>query len=109
MGSPKPNQIFPPRIPHKGVGNYLPKQLKCCHCGQNNYAVEKYGGEALATVWAIAHFRSYLYGQHFNLMTDHQPLRWLMEFDKLTSKLDRWVCRSRNMNLKWYILLGLPT
>jgi hypothetical protein len=28
---------------------------------------------------------------HFTLVTDHQPLRWLMESDKLTGKLARWV------------------
>ena len=25
----------------KRAGNQLPKQLKCSHCGRNNYAVEK--------------------------------------------------------------------
>ena len=39
-------------------------------------------------VWAIAHFH---YGQCFTLVTDHQPLRWIMESDKLTSKFARWV------------------
>ena len=53
-----------------------------------NYS--SYEGEALAAVWAIAHFRPYLYGQRFTLVTDHQPLRWLMESDKLTGKLARW-------------------
>lgn len=38
----------------------------------------------------MAHFRAYLYGQSFTLVTDHQPLKWLMEFDKLTGKLVRW-------------------
>ena len=60
----------------------------------NNTAEAKYSsyeGQTLAVVWAIAHFRPYLYGQCFTLVTDHQPLRWLMESDKLTSKLARWV------------------
>ena len=55
---------------------------------ESNYSF--YEGEALAAVWAIAHFRPYLYGQRFTLVTNHQPLKWLMESDKLTSKLARW-------------------
>jgi len=59
----------------------------------NNNVESKYSsyeGEALATVWAIAHFQPYLYSQHFNLVTDHQPLKWLIESDKLIGKLARW-------------------
>jgi transposase InsO family protein len=59
----------------------------------NNDAEAKYSsyeGECLAVVWAVAHFHPYLYGQSFTLVTDHQPLKWLMESDKLTGKLARW-------------------
>ena len=49
------------------------------------------GGEALAAVWAIAHFWPYVYGQRFTLVTDHQPQQWLIKSDKLTSKLAIWV------------------
>ena len=59
----------------------------------NNDAEAKYSsyeGECLVVVWGVAHFRPYLYGQQFTLMTDHQPLKWLMEMDKLTGKLARW-------------------
>ncbi len=59
-----------------------------------NSAVESryssYEGECLAAVWAIAHFRCYLFGTQFTLVTDHQPLKWLMGSDKLTGKLARW-------------------
>ncbi len=59
----------------------------------NNDAEAKYGsceGECLVVVWAVAHFRCYLFGNPFTLITDHQPLKWLMENDKLTRKLARW-------------------
>ena len=49
-----------------------------------------YEGEALGAVWVIVHFLPYLYGQRFILMTDHQPLWWLMKLGKLTGKLARW-------------------
>jgi hypothetical protein len=59
----------------------------------NNNAEAQYNlyeGECLATIWAIAHFLCYLYGNEFLLVTDHQPLKWLMESDKLTGKLAQW-------------------
>jgi hypothetical protein len=49
-----------------------------------------YEGECLVAVWAIAHFRFYLFGTQFTLVIDHQSLKWLMEFDKLTGKLAWW-------------------
>lgn len=41
-------------------------------------------------MWAIKHFRSYLYGTKFILYTDYQPFKWLMPNDKLTGKLACW-------------------
>ena len=55
---------------------------------ESNYS--SYEGECLAAVWAITHFRHYLYGSHFTLSMDHQPLHWLMTSDMLTGKLARW-------------------
>jgi hypothetical protein len=54
----------------------------------NNYS--SYKGECLVVVWAIIHFRPYLYGTNFTLYTDHQPIKWLMTNDKLTGKLAHW-------------------
>jgi hypothetical protein len=47
-------------------------------------------GECLVVVWAIKHFRPYLYGTKFILYIDHQPIKWLMTNNKLTNKLVRW-------------------
>ena len=55
---------------------------------ESNYS--SYEGECLAAVWAVQHFRHYLYGKEFKLSTDHQPLAWLMTSDKLSGKLARW-------------------
>jgi hypothetical protein len=56
---------------------------------ESNYS--SYEGECLAVVWAVIHFRPYIYGTNFTLYTDHQPIKWLMTNDKLTGKLARWV------------------
>jgi hypothetical protein len=70
------------------------KEFVIAYASRSNNNVEaqysSYEGECLATIWAIAHFRCYLYGNEFLLVTDHQPLKWLMESDKLTGKLARW-------------------
>jgi len=43
-----------------------------------------------AVIWAIIHFRPYLYSTKFTLYTDHQPIKWLMTNDKLIGKLVHW-------------------
>ena len=53
-----------------------------------NYAtVEK---ECLALVWAIQKFQMYLYGKHFTVQTDHQPLTFLASSKQLNARLMRW-------------------
>jgi hypothetical protein len=54
----------------------------------NNYS--SYEGECLAIVWAVIHFKPYLYGTKFILYTDHQPFKWLMTNDKFIGKIARW-------------------
>jgi hypothetical protein len=49
-----------------------------------------YEGESLIVVWAVMHFRPYLYGTKFTLYTDHSPIKWLMTNDKLIGKLVCW-------------------
>jgi Reverse transcriptase (RNA-dependent DNA polymerase). len=42
-------------------------------CEQKYHTYEK---EALAIVYSVQHFRPYLYGHRFTLVTDHKPLVW---------------------------------
>ena len=60
---------------------------------QRNYSqIER---EALALVFGVQHFRSYLIGHHFELVTDRQPLLSLLHEHKATSsqasaRIRRW-------------------
>jgi hypothetical protein len=70
------------------------KEFVVAYASHSNNATKSrycsYKGESLVTVWAVAHFRCYLFGTQFTLVTDHQPLKWLMESDKLMGKLAQW-------------------
>jgi len=55
---------------------------------ERNYC--SYKGEMLAAVWAIKMMRCYLHGIRFTLVTDHQPLCWLMSCSTLVGQYARW-------------------
>ena len=44
----------------------------------------------MVVIWATSHFQSYLFGNSFTSITDHEPLKWIMTTTKLTGKLARW-------------------
>jgi site-specific DNA-cytosine methylase len=55
---------------------------------EKNYP--SYKGELLALAWAVRSFRTHVHGTKFKLVTDHQPLTWLMKAQDLTGQYSRW-------------------
>ena len=67
---------------------YLSKKLNAAQC---NYSV--YEKELLAIVTALGEWKHYLLGsQHkIRIISDHQPLKWLLNQQVLSARVARWV------------------
>lgn len=46
--------------------------------------------ELLAIVWAVQHFRPYLFGKRFEILTDHRPLVYLFSMTDPSSRLTKF-------------------
>eukprot|EP00873_Tetraselmis_striata_P020405 jgi/Tetstr1/440669/TSEL_028978.t1 len=52
--------------------------------------LSSYEGEVGAVVWAVQRFRYYMYGNHFQLITDCKAMEWLRTAARLRGKFTRW-------------------
>ncbi len=55
---------------------------------QLNYSVTE--KECLALVYAVKKYRHYIYGTHFTLYSDHNPLQHIMKIKNPNGRLTRW-------------------
>ena len=54
--------------------------------------------ELLAAVHAASHFHPYLYGNQFEIRTDHASLQWLLNFKKPEGQMARWFQKLQQYN-----------
>ena len=64
---------------------------------EKNYSITEL--EGLGVVWAVKHFRPYLYGNQCLVYTDHQALKSLLNTPHPSGKLARWGLALQEMDL----------
>ena len=59
--------------------------------------------ECMAVLWGVGHYRQFLAGRRFNLITDCSALTWLFRSRNLSPKLHRWALRLAEYDivLRW--------
>lgn len=74
---------------------------------ERNYStIEK---ELLAIVWGVKYFRPYTFGKEFDLLTDHQPIKWLQSKHSgkdINPRLQRWLIQLGEYNMKVDFIKG---
>ena len=63
-----------------------------------NYAITNL--ETLAVVWAITHFRYYLYGHNVTVITDHAAVKAVLGVPNLTGQHARWWSKVYGIGIK---------
>ena len=72
----------------KGAERPIEFASKQLNAAESRYsAIER---ELLGVVWAVEHFRPYVFGRKFLIKTDHKPLVWTEKLKENSSRITRW-------------------
>ena len=63
--------------------------------------------ELMAIVFAMEHYKVYLYGKEFVVRTDHRPLQWLKDLKNPSTRLARWLIIVRQFSFKIEFISGI--
>ena len=86
----------------RGVIAYASRTLKS---SERNYSAHKL--EFLALKWCVSErFHEYLYGGHFRVYTDNNPLTYILTSAKLDATGHRWVAALALYDFKLYYKAG---
>ena len=73
---------------------------------ERNYAITDL--ETLAVVWAVTHFRCYLYGHSITVYTDHSAVRAVLETSSPSGRHARWWTRVYGCGIKSVTIVYRP-
>ena len=62
--------------------------------------------ETYATIWALQHFRNWIFGKTVTLYTDHNPITYLTEAAPKSAKLMRWALAVQEYDVKFCYKAG---
>ena len=74
---------------YDGVEHVIGYASRTLSCAEKNYGVTE--RDCLAIVYSLKEFRSYVYGTHFKVVTDHMSLTWLAKLHETNPRLTRWI------------------
>ena len=60
----------------------------------------------MAIVFAMEHYKMYLYGKEFVVRTDHRPLQWLKDLKNPSTRLARWSIIARQFAFRIEFVSG---
>ncbi|MCP4498998.1 MAG: hypothetical protein GY822_03400, partial [Deltaproteobacteria bacterium] len=72
---------------------------------EKNYPITEI--EALACVYAVKQFKSYIFGTTVHLWTDHASLCFLLKQKEPVGRLHRWILALDNYNIVWHYRKGM--
>ena len=78
-------------------GHVVTYASRILSCSEQQYSVIQQ--ECLAILYALKHFRHYLLGRQFKILTDHAPLQWLSA-QKMEGMLCRWALALQQYNFQ---------
>lgn len=75
----------------EGIEHPIAYYSRCLNTHERNYGITE--RELLAVLDSVTHFRPYIEGAHFSVITDHSSLKWLGSLSNPSGRLARWSSR----------------
>jgi hypothetical protein len=85
-------------------GHPIAYASRTCSVAEQNYQATEQ--EALAVIWAVRHFKHYIYGREIEILTDHKPLHDLKCNRNPDEPLGRLMLKLQHLNHKISYIRG---